>query len=156
MLINIRRVVSIKMNLHHSHVTGKILGYAHDFCNTKVTENQNRFSLLALNFFGCNMFFLLKGIQLSVWETKDLNIGGSGLPNINSASLCSQVKIIYTIKYYLSRLGSPVHSLDDVEKLRVEKVILQFLNQHDHFSEIWPLLDFSQKRKSFLLLAERV
>ena len=130
-------------------MTGKSLSYAHDFSNMKVKENQNQFSCIAHNIFGFDMFFLLKGIRLSVWKTKDLNIGGSGLPNINSASLCSQVKIIYTIKYYLSRLGSPVHSVDDVEKLRVEKVILQFLNQHDHFSEIWPLLDFSQKRKVF-------
>ena len=28
----------MKIHLHHSHVTGKILGYAQDFCNTKVIE----------------------------------------------------------------------------------------------------------------------
>ena len=30
----------MKIRLHHSHITGKIIGYAHDFCNTKVTEKR--------------------------------------------------------------------------------------------------------------------
>ena len=92
-------------------------------------------------------FFLLKGIQLSVWGTKDLNIGRSGLTNINFASLGSQVKLIDTMKYYLSSLGSLARTLVDVEKMRVEKLILQFLSQHDYFSQIWLLSGFSQKRK---------
>ena len=33
----------------------------------------------ALNFFGFDMYFLIKGIRLSVWETKDINIGRKGL-----------------------------------------------------------------------------
>ena len=28
----------MKIHLHHLHVTGKILGYAHYFCNTKLVE----------------------------------------------------------------------------------------------------------------------
>ena len=43
------------------------------------------------------MFFLRKGIRLSVWGMKDLNIRGSGLTNINFASLGSQVKFINTM-----------------------------------------------------------
>ena len=27
--------------IHHSHVTGEIIGYVHWFCNLKITENQN-------------------------------------------------------------------------------------------------------------------
>ena len=27
-----------KIHLHHSHITGEIIGYAHDFCNRKVVE----------------------------------------------------------------------------------------------------------------------
>ena len=26
--------------LHHLHITGKIIGYSHDFCNLKVIENK--------------------------------------------------------------------------------------------------------------------
>ena len=36
---SVHRVVNVKIHLHHSHVTGKTLGYAHDFCNMKVREN---------------------------------------------------------------------------------------------------------------------
>ena len=93
------------------------------------------------------MFFLLKGIRLLMWGMKDINIGGGGLGNINFASLGSQLKFIDTMKYYLSSLGSLPSTLNDVEKMHVEKLTLQFLNQHDYFSQTRPLLDFSQKRK---------
>ena len=63
------------------------------------------------------MFFLLKGIRNSVWGTKDLNIGGIRLTNINFQSLGSQVKFTDTMKYYLSSLGSLASTLDDVEKM---------------------------------------
>ena len=128
-------------------MTGKIFGFAHDFRNRKVRENQNQFFCITHNFFGFDMFFLLKGIQLSVWETKDLNIGGSELTKINFASLDSQDIFIDTMKHYLSNLGSLASTLHDVEKMHVEKLILQFLNQHDYFLQTWPLLDVSQKRK---------
>ena len=95
---SVHRVVNVKIYLHHSHITGEILGYAHDLCNMKVRENQNQFSCIAHNFFEFDMFFLLKGIRLSVWGTKDLNVGGSGLTNINFTSLGSQVKFIDTMK----------------------------------------------------------
>ena len=48
------------------------------------------------------MFFLIKGIRLSVWGTKDLNIGGTGLTNIKFASIGTQVKLIDTIKYFFN------------------------------------------------------
>ena len=41
---SVHNVVNIKIYLHHFGVTDKILGYAHDFCNMKVRENQNQFS----------------------------------------------------------------------------------------------------------------
>ena len=33
------------------------------------------------------MFFLIKNIRLSVWRTKDINIGGKNLTDINFASI---------------------------------------------------------------------
>lgn len=96
---NVHRAINVKIHLHHSHGTGKIHGYAYDFCNIKIRENQTLFSCAVPNFSGFDMFFVLKGIRLSVWETQDLNIGGSGLSNINFASLGSQVKFIDTMKY---------------------------------------------------------
>ena len=113
----------------------------------KVRKHQNQFSCIAHNLFGFDMFLLLEGIRLSLWGMKDLNIGGSGLTNINFASFGSQVKFIDTMKYYLSSLGSPDSTLDDLEKMCVQKLAFQFLNQHHYFSQIWSLFDFTQKRK---------
>ena len=37
---SVHRIINVKIHLHHSHVTGKIVGSANDFCNMKVRENQ--------------------------------------------------------------------------------------------------------------------
>ena len=29
----VHKIINVKINLHHSHITGKIIGYVHDFCN---------------------------------------------------------------------------------------------------------------------------
>ena len=62
--VSAHRIISVKIHLHHSHVTGKIIGYAHDFSNMKVRENQNQFSWIELNFIGFDMFFLIKSFSL--------------------------------------------------------------------------------------------
>ena len=36
--INVHRLITGKFHLHHSHITGKIFSYAHDFCNTTQIE----------------------------------------------------------------------------------------------------------------------
>ena len=53
---SVHRVINVKIHLHDFHVTGKILGYAHDFCNMKVRENQNQFSCIIHNFFDLTCF----------------------------------------------------------------------------------------------------
>ena len=40
---NVRRLIKVKMHLHHSHTTRKILAYAQDFCNWIVHENKTEF-----------------------------------------------------------------------------------------------------------------
>ena len=64
------QMMNIKFHLHHPHVTGRVYEYAHYFCKWKVRENQIGFSCLAHNIFGFDTYFFIKGIQLSVWETK--------------------------------------------------------------------------------------
>ena len=32
--IQVHRLIKGKVHFHHSHMTGEILGYSHDFCNT--------------------------------------------------------------------------------------------------------------------------
>ena len=51
------------------------------------------------------MCYLLKGIRFSVLKTKDINIGGNGLTDINFANLGTQVKFVETMKYYLASLA---------------------------------------------------
>ena len=57
---NIYRITNVKLHLHHSHVTGQIYDYAHDFCNWKVRENQLGFSCIAHSYFGFDFFLFLK------------------------------------------------------------------------------------------------
>ena len=97
---NVYGMIKVKMHLYHSHVTGEILGYVHDFCNWRVREGKTEFVLFAHNFFGFDMFFLLKSFQATAWGTKDINLGGTNLTNINFANIGSETKFIDTLKYY--------------------------------------------------------
>ena len=38
---NVRDLIYEGYVIHHSHVTGETIGYAHDFCNKKIRENSN-------------------------------------------------------------------------------------------------------------------
>ena len=71
-LESVHRIINVIIHLHHLHLTGKITGYAHGFCNMKERENQNPFSCIAHNCFGFEMFFLIKRTRLSVWGQKML------------------------------------------------------------------------------------
>ena len=94
----VHKIINIKILLHHSHITGKIIGCAHDFCNAKVRENKDVLTYLAHSIFDFHMHFLIKGVRLPVSETKDINIDGTGLKNINFASI-DNIKFIDTMKY---------------------------------------------------------
>ena len=128
-------------------MTGKIIRYAHDFCNPQVRENKDVLTCIAHNFFGFDMYFLIKVIRLSVWETKDINIGGTGLTNINFASI-DNIKFIDAMKYYQTSLGKLASTLTDIEKNRVEVLTRQFLMQHKYFSKIWLMLTEKTKKLS--------
>ena len=72
-----------KIHLHHSHVTDKIGGYSHSFCNMKVREETNIFfPLFSRNLFHFDFFFVRKGIRLCVLRTKNLCIDVSYLADI--------------------------------------------------------------------------
>ena len=49
---SVHKIINVKTHLHHSHTTGKIIGYAHNFCNSKVRENKDILTCIAHNFFG--------------------------------------------------------------------------------------------------------
>ena len=96
-IINLYRVINFKVHIHHSHVTGQIIGYSHDFCNWKIRESNYIVPLIGHNFLGFDIYYMVKGYRASVWETTDLNMGGTNLTNMNYANISNQIKIIDTI-----------------------------------------------------------
>ena len=132
---SVHKIINVKTHLYHSRITGKIIDYARDFCNAKVRENKDVLTCIAHNLFGFDMYFLIKAIRLSVWETKDINIGGTGLTNINFASI-GNIKLIDTTKYYLTSLGKLASTLTDTENTRIDALTKQFLMQHRYFQKL--------------------
>ena len=108
-------------------MTGKIIGFAHNFCNLKCKENYHTIPVLAHNQFRFDFFLFLKGIRPSVWETSDIAIGGKNPTNVNFANIKSQVKFIDTIKYFQQSLGSLADSMTDEEKHNVRKNCRNFI-----------------------------
>ena len=80
-------MIKVKVHLHHSHISGKIFGHVHDFCNWKVRENKTKVVVLGHNFFGFDMVFFLKGYQATAFGTKDINLGGNNLTHVNFANI---------------------------------------------------------------------
>ena len=104
--INVHRLIKMKIRLHHSHVTGKILGYAHDFCNTKVTEKtQPDIPVFAHNLFGFDLYYFIKGYIASAWCSKELNIGGNNLTHINFSNIKDEIKFIDSLKILSKKLS---------------------------------------------------
>ena len=93
-------------SVHHSHATGEVISYAHDFCHKKIRENHNLIPVFVHNLFSFNFPFVLKGIRLCFWRTKQLNIGGTNLTNVQYANFGNQIEFIDTMKYYQQSLSS--------------------------------------------------
>ena len=73
--------------------------------------------MFAHNFFGFDMYFLLKGLRATAWNSKDINIGEPNLTHINFANIGRETKFIDTLKYYQKSLGQLAATLSEEEKL---------------------------------------
>ena len=113
--------------IHHSHVAGKIIGFAHDFCNQKCKENFYTIPVFAHNQFRFDFFLFLKGIRPSVWETSGISIGGKIPTNVNFVIIRNQVKFIDTVKYFQQSLASLAISMTDEERKNVRKSCRNFI-----------------------------
>ena len=113
--------------IHHSHVTGKIVGYAHEFCNLQTRENYYTIPVLAHNQFRFDFFLLLKGLRAGVWETTETFIGGKNPTEVSFAIVQNQVRFIDTVKYYQQSLANLAASMTDIEKENVRKNCRKFL-----------------------------
>ena len=135
--------------VHHSHVTSKIIRYAHDFRNKNLRQLQNLIPVFAPNLFSFNFFFAVKGIRFCVWQTKQLNIGGSNLTNAQYANIGLQGKFIDSIKYYQKALASLVAIANEEEKVNISNCCQKFLLQNEHCSSVFKSL--TDEEKNFLL-----
>ena len=128
-LINLFYIYTDRHVVHHSHVTGKIIGHAHEYCNFQVRENYYTIPVIAHNQFRFDFFLFLKGLRPSVWETADINIGGKDPTNINFAIIQNQLRFIDTIKYYQQSLANLASSMTDIERANVRKNCRRFLSE---------------------------
>ena len=133
-LTSVKDVLFGSYVIHHSHVICGIVGYAHDFCNKKLKETQNLVPVFTLNLFSFDFFFVAKSIRLCVWLTKQLNIGGTNLTNIQYVNTGSQVKFIDTIKYYNQSLLPLAKSTDGNEKTNIRKSCQKFIETNPTYS----------------------
>ena len=135
------------MWVHHSHVSGNIHGYVHDFCNKKVKELHNLpISVFAHNLFRFDFFFVLKGLRLSVWRAKDLNMGGKSIRNMICANIVDQAKFINTIKFYQEPLHALAASMEPAEHENIKKSISRFLETYPRLSFKYSTLTFENKK----------
>ena len=140
----------MKIHLHHSHIFGKILGFPHDFCNTKVTKKSA--PVIALKLFGFHLYYFIKAYIASAWCSKELNFGRTNLRQINFSNITGEIKFIDSLKYYQNSLAELASALSDEEKISVKKLTEQFFNQHDYFCKVWPYLN-SKKKEQVLQIA---
>ena len=70
--------------------------------------------------------------------SKELNIGGTNLTQINFSNITEEIKFIGSLKYYQKSLTELASTLSDEEKISVKKLTEQFFNQHDY---VWPHLN---------------
>ena len=117
------------MHIHHSHVTGKIHGYSHDFCNWKIRENQLFVPLIG-DVLGFDIYYMVKGYRSSVWGTNDFRMGGTNLVNVNFANISTQIKIIDTLNYYQTSLANISSTANKTEKKSIAELVEFFIKGH--------------------------
>ena len=100
------RLIKSKIHLHHSHVTGEIIGYTHDFCNQTVRESKAKVTVIAHNLMKFDAFYVIKGFRAPVWQTKNITMAGNNITNLNFMSIGNEIKFIDSLKYYQQSLSN--------------------------------------------------
>ena len=148
-LRNVYKILKIKTHLHHSHTTGEILGYAHDFFNWKVRENKTEFSCITHNFFEFDMYFFIREYRATTWNSKNLNIGGTGLTRINFANIGNTHKFIDKLKYYQQSLSQLTKTATEEEKEAIKKSDVQYIANMTILALCGKNLTFLKKLRSW-------
>ena len=138
---HVHNQITHKVHLHHSHITGQIIGYSHSFCNKQVIELERpEIPCIAHNLFGFDFWFFLKGFSTTSWCSAQLTAGGTNLANLNFSTLKSEIKFIDSLKYYQRSLAELTSSMDQKEIENAKKNMVLFLKNHHYFSTIWSFL----------------
>ena len=152
---NVHNLITMKVHLHHSHVTGEIQGYAHDVCNTRVLElEKTEIPCIAHNLFGFDFFYCMKGFSTTSWCSAELSAGGTNLTHLNFASIKGEIKFINSLKYYQRSLAELTSSMEEKEIEKSHAQIDSFLKTHHHFSTVWTFLPPSKKEKILKITCE--
>ena len=99
-LPNMISIARNKKVIHHSHVTGKIIGYTHNFCNQRTKENHYTIPVFAHNQFRFDFFLFLKEIRPSVWETSGIEISGRNLLMLTLLSLKARCALLIQLNTF--------------------------------------------------------
>ena len=141
--------------MHHSHVTGDIIGYAHDFCNTEYFEKAtSEIPFIAHNVFEFGLFYWIKTYIGSAWCSKELNIDGNNLTHANFGNINNKVKLIDSLKFYQRSLSELSSTLTEQEKIAVKSLAEKFLNEHYYFSTVWAYLSSGKKNRILEIISQ--
>ena len=124
---NLKGIMKNRTHIHHSHISGEIIGYAHSYCNYKVSKKKK--NVVAHNLFRLDFFFLLKGLRARVWKTRGIGIGGKNPTNINF------VIFIDTMKYFQQSLGTLASNLTDSRKFAIQVECEKFVKKDENLSK---------------------
>ena len=112
-------------------------------------ENQNLIPAFTHNLFSFDFFFVVKGIRLSVWPTKQLNIGGNNLTNVQYANIGRQVRFIDTITYYQQSLSSLAKNTNETENINIRQPCRKLIEKNEPYSLVFNSL--SEENKNWVL-----
>ena len=153
--IHVHNQIKQKLHLHHSHITGEIYGYAHDFCNKKVIELENpEIPCIAHNLFGFDFWIFMKGFSATAWRSKELSAGGTNLTNLNYSSIRGEIKFIDSLKCYQRSLAELTSSMDKIEIENAKTSMKIFIQKHYYFSTVWPFIPPTNQDKILQIACE--
>ena len=145
--MNVHRLIRGKFHLHYSHITGKIFGYAHYFCNsTYIEKSTPEIPFVAHNFFRFDLFYFMKAYMR--------HLGVQKLWILAVLILHKQIRSIDSLKFYQRSLDELSSTLTAEEKIAVKKLAEKFLNEHFYFSTVWPYLSLKKKEKILEIISE--
>ena len=137
--MNVHRLIRGKFHLHHSHITGKIFGYAHFFCNsTYIEKSTPEIPFVAHNFFRFDLFYFMKAYMR--------HLGVQKLWILAVLILHKQIRSIDSLKFYQRSLDELSSTLTAEEKIAVKKFIFKWAFL---FFDCLALFEFEKERENF-------